>query len=98
MQLCSQACLKPDSPLRTGDECALAGNLLRTPDGKIAILDYGLMTTVPPDYSLALVEYIAHLSGKGRGLPGFELTLPIWGCTHPRRGQLPLLPWASSVV
>ncbi|GAB4820396.1 hypothetical protein N2152v2_007442 [Parachlorella kessleri] len=38
------------------------GNLLRTPDGKIAILDYGLMTTVPPDYSLALVEYIAHLS------------------------------------
>ena len=44
-----------------------AGNLLRTPDGKIAILDYGLMTTVPPDYSLALVEYIAHLSGTGRG-------------------------------
>lgn len=38
------------------------GNLLRTPDGKLAILDYGLMTTVPAEYSLSLVEYIAHLT------------------------------------
>lgn len=40
------------------------GNLLRTPEGKIAILDYGLMTTIPEEYSLALLEYIAHLSIK----------------------------------
>ena len=38
------------------------GNLIRTPDGKICILDFGLMTDVTPEQSLALVEYIAHLS------------------------------------
>jgi aarF domain-containing kinase len=35
---------------------------MRTPDGRLAILDFGLMTQVPEDTSLALVEYIAHLS------------------------------------
>ncbi|EFN54445.1 hypothetical protein CHLNCDRAFT_24990, partial [Chlorella variabilis] len=38
------------------------GNLLRTTDGRIAILDHGLIQEVPRDYSLALMEYIAHLS------------------------------------
>jgi aarF domain-containing kinase len=38
------------------------GNLLRTADGRIAILDHGLVQEVPPDYSLTLLEYIAHLS------------------------------------
>ncbi len=41
---------------------SLTGNLIRTPDGKIAILDFGLMTVITPDQSLALTEYIAHLS------------------------------------
>ena len=39
-----------------------AGNLLRTADGKICILDFGLMTEVAPERQIALVEYIAHLS------------------------------------
>lgn len=38
------------------------GNLIRTPDGRICILDFGLMTEVPPERAQALVEYIAHLS------------------------------------
>ncbi|KAA6425975.1 MAG: eyespot assembly ABC1 kinase family [Trebouxia sp. A1-2] len=38
------------------------GNLIRTPEGQICILDFGLMTEVTPEQSLALVEYIAHLS------------------------------------
>ncbi|EIE22124.1 ABC1-domain-containing protein [Coccomyxa subellipsoidea C-169] len=38
------------------------GNLLRTADGRICILDFGLMTEVAPERRLALVEYIAHLS------------------------------------
>ncbi|MEW5303771.1 MAG: hypothetical protein WDW36_006430 [Sanguina aurantia] len=38
------------------------GNLIRTPDGKICILDFGLMTEVTPAQRIALVEYIAHLS------------------------------------
>ena len=40
----------------------LQGNLIRTPEGKICILDFGLMTEVTPDQSIALVEYISHLS------------------------------------
>jgi len=38
------------------------GNLLRTPDGKIAILDYGLMSEVTEEQRVSLVEYITHLS------------------------------------
>lgn len=38
------------------------GNLLRTPDGRIAILDYGLMSEVTEEQRLALVQYITHLS------------------------------------
>ncbi|KAK9801392.1 hypothetical protein WJX73_005895 [Symbiochloris irregularis] len=38
------------------------GNLLRTPDGRICILDFGMMTSISPARSIALVEYIAHLS------------------------------------
>ena len=44
------------------DRCLRAGNLLRTADGKICILDFGLMTEVAPERRIALVEYIAHLS------------------------------------
>ena len=44
------------------DKCSHAGNLLRTADGKICILDFGLMTEVAPERRIALVEYIAHLS------------------------------------
>ncbi|GAX76281.1 hypothetical protein CEUSTIGMA_g3726.t1 [Chlamydomonas eustigma] len=38
------------------------GNLIRTPEGKICILDYGLMTEVTEDQRWAILEYIAHLS------------------------------------
>jgi hypothetical protein len=38
------------------------GNLIRTNDGKICVLDFGLMTEVTPEQRIALVEYIAHLT------------------------------------
>jgi aarF domain-containing kinase len=38
------------------------GNLLRTTDGKLCILDFGLMSEVPAEQRIHLVEYIAHLS------------------------------------
>ncbi|KAL4435049.1 hypothetical protein ABPG77_003874 [Micractinium sp. CCAP 211/92] len=38
------------------------GNLLRTPDGRVGILDHGLVTVIPREYTLALMEYIAHLT------------------------------------
>uniref|UniRef100_A0A7S2V6P2 Protein kinase domain-containing protein n=1 Tax=Fibrocapsa japonica TaxID=94617 RepID=A0A7S2V6P2_9STRA len=40
------------------------GNFLLTPDGRLCILDYGLMTEIPEDRRLALIEYVAHLNGK----------------------------------
>lgn len=58
---------------------ASPGNLLRTADGRICILDFGLMTEVAPERRLALVEYIAHLSvqdwaGVARDLVGLGFT------------------------
>lgn len=38
------------------------GNLLRTPDGKLCILDFGLVSQVEKDQRIHLVEFIAHLS------------------------------------
>jgi len=37
------------------------GNLLRSPDGRLVILDWGLVTTVTPNTQVAIVSYIAHL-------------------------------------
>ena len=38
------------------------GNLLRTTDGKLCILDWGMTLAVPPDLQYALLEFIAHLN------------------------------------
>ncbi|KAG0584530.1 hypothetical protein KC19_3G215800 [Ceratodon purpureus] len=37
------------------------GNLLRTPDGRLCVLDFGLMTEVTEDQRYTLIEYISHL-------------------------------------
>lgn len=38
------------------------GNLLRTEDGKLAILDWGMVTEIPADLQLTLIEHMAHLT------------------------------------
>eukprot|EP00535_Pseudo-nitzschia_heimii_P010368 CAMPEP_0197193652 /NCGR_PEP_ID=MMETSP1423-20130617/27680_1 /TAXON_ID=476441 /ORGANISM="Pseudo-nitzschia heimii, Strain UNC1101" /LENGTH=780 /DNA_ID=CAMNT_0042646895 /DNA_START=479 /DNA_END=2821 /DNA_ORIENTATION=+ len=38
------------------------GNLLRTPDGKLCILDWGMVLDVPNDLQLSLLEFIADLN------------------------------------
>jgi len=38
------------------------GNLLRTTDGKLCILDWGMTLSVPPDLQYALLELIAHIN------------------------------------
>ena len=40
------------------------GNLLVTPDGRLCILDWGLVTTLEPDLQLTFIEHIAHLTSK----------------------------------
>jgi aarF domain-containing kinase len=38
-----------------------AGNLIRTPDGRLAILDFGLMTQVDDNIKYGMIEAISHL-------------------------------------
>ena len=40
------------------------GNLLRTPDGKLCILDWGMILDVPNDLQLSLLEFIADLNAE----------------------------------
>lgn len=38
------------------------GNLLRTTDGKLCILDWGMVTKLDPDLQITLIEHMAHLT------------------------------------
>lgn len=40
------------------------GNFMLMDDGRLCILDYGMMTTITEEQRIAFVEYIAHLSAK----------------------------------
>lgn len=37
------------------------GNLIRTPDGRLAVLDFGLMTQITEDQKYGMIEAISHL-------------------------------------
>ena len=40
------------------------GNFMLMPDGRLCILDYGMMTEISQDQRIAFIEYIAHLSAR----------------------------------
>merc|ERR1719171_3331862 len=40
------------------------GNLLRTTDGKLCILDWGMTQAVPQDLQYSLIEFIAHVNAE----------------------------------
>ncbi|XP_008796415.2 uncharacterized protein sll0005 [Phoenix dactylifera] len=43
------------------------GNMIRTPDGKLAILDFGLVTRLTDDKKYGMIEAIAHLIHRDYG-------------------------------
>merc|ERR1719408_576328 len=46
------------------------GNMLRTPEGQLVILDFGLMTEVTPDQRYGMIEAIAHLINRDYSMIG----------------------------
>ena len=40
------------------------GNLLRTPDGRLCVLDWGLVTTLDKELRLTLIEHVAHIVAR----------------------------------
>lgn len=72
------------------------GNLLRTADGKICILDFGLMTEVAPERRIALVEYIAHLSVQDWN--GVAKDLVNLGFTPEGMPLVPHSCWGASCI
>jgi len=40
------------------------GNLLRSTDGRLCILDWGLVTEIPQNLQLSFIEHIAHLTSR----------------------------------
>jgi len=40
------------------------GNLLRTPDGRLCILDWGMVTKLNSDLQITLIEHMAHLTSR----------------------------------
>lgn len=38
------------------------GNLLRTADGRLCVLDWGLVSSITPELQLTLIEHVAHLT------------------------------------
>merc|ERR1719163_401257 len=43
---------------------SLPGNLLRTTEGKLCILDWGMTLGVPQDLQYSLIEFIAHVNAE----------------------------------
>ncbi|KAH7278617.1 hypothetical protein KP509_38G049100 [Ceratopteris richardii] len=49
------------------------GNLLRTQNGSLCVLDYGLMTQITLDQRYAFIDYISHLVNNDYGLVAEDL-------------------------
>jgi hypothetical protein len=53
------------------------GNLKICADGRLCILDWGLVTELAPDLQVTMIEHIAHLTSKGSLSPFSSLLSPL---------------------
>lgn len=44
--------------------CSFQGNLLRTTDGRLCILDFGMVLDIDSNLQYSLLEYVAHLTSE----------------------------------
>ena len=74
------------------------GNLLRTTDGRLCVLDWGMTLEVPSDLQYALLEFIAHLNTEDYdAIPQakhYTATLPL----HRRRYITVTLPYRHTAA
>merc|ERR1719163_2358175 len=71
------------------------GNMLRTPDGRLAILDFGLMTQVTDDQKYGMIEAIAHLVHRDYDNIGDDFVR--LGFIPPGTDLAPIVPALSNV-
>jgi predicted unusual protein kinase regulating ubiquinone biosynthesis (AarF/ABC1/UbiB family) len=72
---------------------------MRTPDGKIVILDFGLTTEVAEEQRIALVEYIAHLTCEDWEAVSNDLVLlGKWGGLGFLEGYSPSLVQSPNAI
>ena len=65
------------------------GNLLRTKEGKLCILDWGLVSTLDADLQLTLIEHVANLVARDYAKVPDDL-VKLGFVLHGRRGRRPL--------
>jgi len=71
------------------------GNLIRTPDGKLCLLDFGLMTRITDEQKYAMVDSILHLSRRDYSKIGDDFKA--LGFIPPEYDPEPLLPALTRV-
>ena len=71
------------------------GNMLRTPDGRLAILDFGLMTEVTDEQKYGMIEAIAHLVHRDYDNIGDDFVR--LGFIPPGTDLAPIVPALSNV-
>ncbi|RMZ55453.1 hypothetical protein APUTEX25_003577 [Auxenochlorella protothecoides] len=71
------------------------GNLIRTPDGRLAILDFGLMTQVDEDIRVGMIEAVSHLIH--RDYEAIVQDFVTLGFIPPGTNLSPILPVLSKV-
>ena len=64
---CEVQASKPSPAPLTAVHLLHAGNLIRTPDGRLCILDFGLMCRIDDNIKFGMIEAVSHLVRRDYG-------------------------------